>query len=117
MVISLFFSVAANVSQATDGIICSGTISILGLHTTDKVMLKLSGMNTVVQICDLNKTLGSSNPVSAEQCKAAYSTLLTAYSLNKSLSIYFDNVGTGTSCSTFAGWEVATARWIPLTSD
>lgn len=102
--------------KATDAINCNGTISTLGVHGTDRVMLKLSGMNALVQICNLNQTMGFTWPISAEQCKVAYSTLLTAYSMNKFINVYFDNVQNGTSCSTFVGWEVATLRWVYLSN-
>ena len=101
-------------SYATNGIICNGTIKTIGVHGTDRVMLRLSGMNTLVNICNLNKTLGSFVPISPEQCKVVYSTLLTGYAMGKTMSVYFDNVVNGTSCSTFKGWEVATARWVHL---
>lgn len=104
-------------TYATDAISCNGTISTLGVHGTDRVILKLSSMNTHVQICHLNNTIGTMYPITPEQCKVAYSTLLTAFSMKKSIGVYFDNVETGTSCSTFASWEVATARWVHLESD
>lgn len=105
---------SASPSYATDGISCSGTVSTVGVHSIDRVMLRLSGMNTTVQICNLNQSLGTSYPVTAEQCKAAYSTLLMAYAMGKQINVYFDNVQSGTSCSNFLSWEVATARWVHL---
>ena len=111
---TLLCSVFTNISYATDAISCTGTISTLGVHGTDRVMLKLSSMNEIVQICHLNNTIGSTYPITPEQCKVAYSTLLAAYSMQKSINVFFDNVQTGTSCSTFAAWEVATARWVHL---
>ncbi len=101
-------------SRATDGIHCNGMIKSVGVHGTDRVMLQLSGMNTIVQICHLNQTMGSIYPITPEQCKVAYSTLLTAYAIGKSVNVHFDNVQTGISCSTFVSWEVATARWVRL---
>jgi len=98
----------------TNGIVCTGTIKILGVHSTDRVMLRLSDMSAIVHICNTGQTLGTSHPVSAEQCKVAYSTLLTAYTLGKAVKVVFDNVPNGTSCSTFSNWEVATARWVYL---
>lgn len=109
--IGLFFQVGA---QATDAISCGGTISTIGVHGTDRVMLQLSSMNTLVQICHLSQTIGSTYPITPEQCKLAYSTLLVAASTGKTINVYFDNVQTGTNCSTFASWEVATARWVHL---
>ncbi len=102
-------------AAATNSIKCIGTVSVIGVHSTDRVILRLSSMNDVVQICSLSQTMGTAFPVTVEQCKAAYSTFLTAYSLNTTMTVWFDNVQTGTSCSTFSGWEVATARWAALT--
>lgn len=99
---------------ATDAISCSGIVSTIGIHGTDRVILKLSGMNNVVQICNLSTTLGSTYPITAEQCKAVYATLVAAFAMGTTMSIYFDNVQAGTSCTNFVGWEVATARWVHL---
>jgi len=99
---------------ATDNISCTGIVSTIGVHGTDRVMLKLSGTNTVVQICSLTSTMGTTYPISPDQCKADYATLLTAYTLGVTIGVYFDNVATGTNCTNFASWEVATARWVHL---
>jgi len=102
-------------ANATDGIVCSGTIEEVGLHSQNAVLLRLSSMNTRVKICDLGSKVGSTHPIPAEQCKAIYSTLLSAYSMGKTISsAYFDNVESGTSCSNFAPWELATLRWVSL---
>lgn len=101
-------------SLATDGISCSGIVSLIGVHGTDRVILRLSGMNAQVQICSLATTMGVTYPVSADQCKAAYATLLMAYATGLTINVYFDNVQAGTSCSTFGNWEIATARWVHL---
>ena len=98
----------------TSNIVCSGTITTVGVHGTDRVMLQLAGMNTIVQICNLGATVGTTYPNVAEQCKAQYATLLTAYALGKSMSVYFDDVVTGTSCTNFAPWELAVIRWVHL---
>jgi hypothetical protein len=114
---SVFCFSFMQVANATDGISCNGTIDVLGVHGTDRVILKLSGMNKVVQICHLNNTIGSTYPITPEQCRMAYSTLMTAYSLGKTINVWFDNVQTGTSCSTFKAWEIATARWVHLDAE
>jgi len=102
-------------SSATDDIVCTGRVATIGIHSTDRVMLRLTGMNTVVQICHLAQTMGTTYPITPAQCKLAYATLVTAHTMGKQLSVYFDNVQSGTSCSTFVAWEVATARWVHLT--
>lgn len=109
--IGLFFHIGA---QATNAISCEGTISTIGVHDTDRVILRLSSMNTTVQICHLSQTIGSTYPITPDQCKLAYSTLLVAASTGKTINVYFDNVKTGNNCITFEPWEIATARWVHL---
>ena len=112
----LLGAVCSQVAVATDGISCTGTVVTIGVHGTNRVMLQLSGMNTLVQICDLGQTVGTTYPNTPDQCKADYSTLLTAYTLGKTINVWFDNVQTGTNCTNFAGWEVAVARWVSLSN-
>jgi hypothetical protein len=97
---------------ATDGISCSGTVTTIGAHGTNRIMLSLSGMNTIVQICDLGQTVGTTYPNSPDQCKADYATLVSAYLTGQTMNVWFDNVQTGTNCTNFATWELAVARWV-----
>ena len=106
--------VSSPVAMSTDGISCTGTVHRIGVHGTNRVILQLSGMNARVRICDLEQTLGTTYPITAAQCKAAYATLLMARAMGETVQIYFDNVQTGTSCSTFVDFEIATARWVYL---
>ena len=72
----LFLIWATGVANAIDGIVCTGIVSSIGVHSTDRVILKLSGVNPVVQICALTQTIGltiRSPPISAEQTKALWS--------------------------------------------
>ena len=105
---------ASGAALATDGIACTGIVSTIGVHGTNRVMLQLSGMNTIVQICDLGQTVGTTYPNTADQCKADYATLVTAYALGTTMTVWFDNVQTGTNCGNFAAWELAVARWVNL---
>ncbi|MCH2160082.1 MAG: hypothetical protein MK096_15035 [Oleiphilaceae bacterium] len=105
---------AGSSHAVNNAISCTGTIATVGVHGTDRVMLRLSSMNTIVQICHLGQTLGTHYAITPEQCKLAYSTLLAAYAMGKTINVYFDNVENGSSCSTFKSWEVATARWVHL---
>lgn len=111
----VLFSNSSPSWSAMDGLSCTGTVVDIGVHGTDRAMLKLSSMSGIVQICNLNSSMGTTYPISAAQCKAAYSTLLTAYTLKKTISVTFDNIQYGTSCTTLLNWEVATARWVHLT--
>lgn len=102
-------------SNATNDISCQGTVALLGLHSPNAVYLKLSSMNTLVEICNLKGPLGVTHPVQPEQCNAIYSTLLAAYSMQKNVTVLFDNVQTGTNCTNFQAWEMATTRWVTVT--
>lgn len=113
--LALLAATASQIALATDGINCTGIVSTIGIHGTNRVMLRLSSMNTVVQICDLGQSVGTTYPNTPDQCKADYATLVTAYALGTNISVWFDNVQTGTNCGNFAPWELAVARWIPLT--
>jgi hypothetical protein len=101
---------------ATDGISCTGTVVTVGVHGTNRVMLSLSGMNTIVQICDLGQTVGTTYPNTPDQCKADYATLVSAYLTGQTMNVWFDNVQTGTNCTNFASWELAVARWVYLSA-
>ena len=103
-------AIFSNSSFAANSFPCAGTIEILGVHSPNNVILKLSGMNTLVKICDLESEVGNSYPISTEQCKISYSTLLAARAMNKTMTIYFDNIPSATSCSNFSNYELATAR-------
>lgn len=110
-VLVLFIS---NITFATDGIVCTGTVDEIGLHATDTVTLKLSSMNTRVGVCSLSHAWGASRPVGAEQCKAVYSMLLLLQASGKPTTAYFDNVVTGTACNNFAPWELASIRFLNI---
>jgi hypothetical protein len=111
----VFLSLTCSQSvSATDGISCTGTVTTIGVHGTNRIMLRLSGMNTVVQICDLGQTVGTTYPNTPDQCKADYAALVAASLAGQTMNVWFDNVQTGTNCSNFAAWELAVARWVYL---
>ena len=92
-----------------------GLVSSIGVHGTGRVLINLFGMSTVIQISGLTQSMGSTYRISADQWKKAdYSTLVSAFLSDIPMIIYFDNVGTGTSCSNFATREMATSRFAYL---
>ena len=112
----LLNAVTADPLLASSSISCTGTIMTVGVHGSNRVMLQLSGMNTIVQICNLGQTVGTTYPSSPDQCKAQYATLLQAYALGSTINVYFDDAAVGSSCTNFAPWELAVARWVHLDS-
>jgi hypothetical protein len=113
--LAIALTVSNMANAATDSVVCSGKIETLAIHGTDRVFLQLQGMNTVVQICSLGVTMGTTYPVTAQQCKPSYGALMFALATDRTMSIHFDNVVTGTNCTNFVAYEVATARNIALT--
>ena len=59
----LCVSALANTCLATDGISCTGKVATIGVHGTDRVILRLEGMNAPVQICNLGVTIGTAFPI------------------------------------------------------
>lgn len=45
---------------------------------------------------------------------AAYAALLLAYTQDKTIQLYLDNVVNGTTCTNFEAWELATIRYVAL---
>lgn len=113
--LAIALTMSSMASAATDGIVCAGKVETLAIHGTDRVFLQLQGMNTVVNICNLGATIGITYPITPQQCKAVYGSLMFALATDRTMNIHFDNVVTGTNCTNFSPWEVATARNIALT--
>lgn len=107
-------AMVTNSALADSSMSCSGTVKNVGIHGTDKVIVQLSGTNTVIYGCNLTQTIGTLYPIGPAQCKAAYATLLLAYTMKKPITIFFDNVKTGTHCANFETWEMATFRYVVL---
>lgn len=112
--VCIISAMVANSAMADSSMDCKGTVSKVAVHGTDKVIVQLSGTNTLVYGCNLSQTIGALYPISPAQCKAAYATLLLAYSMKKPIRIFFDNVKTGTQCNNFETWEMATFRYVEL---
>lgn len=105
--------------MAASNFSCSGTVVSIGVHSTDKIVVRLSNMANKVYACNLTQTIGVDFPVAPSQCKVAYATLLLAYVNKKAVTIYFDNVESGKQystgeCSQIKPWELATIRYVSL---
>lgn len=96
---------------------CSGTVDTVAYHGNDKLMVKLSSMNTPVFFCNPNaqwSVSGASGRVmSAETCKTVFSMFLTAKASKQHITkIHFDGDNVPTSCSAFTSWSDVFIRYV-----
>ena len=112
----LFIVVALITTSLQAGtLVCSGTVEKIGLHAPDKIMLKLSSMNTAIFICNPNTNWtisGTSYTTSAKTCSSMLAMFMHAKATNASVgSVYFDGAAVPTSCDSWANWSSANIRF------
>ncbi|NRF32773.1 hypothetical protein [Vibrio coralliilyticus] len=94
---------------------CAGTVDKIGLHASDKILLKLSSMNQAVFICSPNAdwtVTGTNYKTSAETCNSLLSMLMHAKSTKAQMgSIWFDGDDVPASCSEWESWKKANIRY------
>ena len=107
----LFFLLLFPLSSLAATLQCTGTVEKLGLHAPNRIMLKLSSMNTAVFICNPNSNWsvpGTSYTTSAETCK----TIMHAKSIDSQMgSVWFDGDSVPASCSDWGSWQNANVRF------
>ena len=72
---------------------CNGTVEKIGLHSPDKILLKLSDMNTPVFICNTNATWtvpGTGYTTEPETCKTMISMFMHAKATDIEIGVTFD---------------------------
>lgn len=84
-----------SVNAAAGSLVCSGTVDSVAYHGNDKLMVKLSSMNTAVFFRDPNKawsvTGASGRVMNSETCKAVFSMFLSARATKEVISrVHFD---------------------------
>lgn len=110
IVLSILLSVHANAAT----VVCSGTVAELSYHASDKLMIRLSSMNTVVYICNPGAewiVSGTSYKTSPDTCKALYSVFLAARLSGEPInSVYFDGDDVPATCNSWGNWKSANIR-------
>lgn len=105
----------AGASASAAELICSGTIEQVHLHAPDRMMIKLSGMNTPVFFCNpssLWSISGTSYTTSAETCRMLVGLFMAGKLAGRSISaMYFDGDDVPASCTSWAGWKYANIRY------
>jgi len=93
---------------------CTGTVEQIGLHAPDKIMLRLSSMNTAVFICSTKNNwsvAGTSYQTGVETCNAIWSMLMHAKSTKAEMGkVWFDGEDVPTDCNQWETWKAANIR-------
>jgi hypothetical protein len=110
---ALIFSM--NVSAGS--LVCSGTVDTVAYHGNDKLMVKLSSMNTPVFFCNPNEAwsvLGEpARVMNPETCKSVFSMFLSARATREKISkVTFDGDNVPTSCSGFSTYQNIFIRFV-----
>jgi len=105
---------ACSLSAHSAALICSGTVEVLSYHANNKLMIKLSNMNTAVSFCSPDSewvVSGTPYKTGPQTCQTLYSTFLAAKLAGKSVSnVYFDGDQVPASCNSWSNWSVANIR-------
>lgn len=93
---------------------CNGTVEKIGMHASDKLMLKLSSMNQAVFICKPNSewsVSGTEYTTSPETCNALLSMLMHAKATGAQMGdVWFDGDDVPATCSSWESWKSANIR-------
>lgn len=112
--LSLIFVLVVSGNSFAGTLQCSGKVEQIGMHANDRIMLRLTSMNTPVFICSTTsswKPSGSSYSTSPETCKALLSMFLTAKATGVDMGdVWMDGDDATESCSTFGNWKSVNIR-------
>jgi len=94
---------------------CTGTVEKLGLHSNDRILLKLSSMNNAVFICNPNANWsvpGTGYQTSPETCMAMLSMLMHAKATESEMGqVWFDGDNVPSSCNSWQSWQSVNVRY------
>jgi len=98
-------------------LVCTGTVDSVAYHGNDKLMIKLSSMNTPVFFCNPNQAWtapgATGRVMNGETCKVVFSMFLTAKATGESISrVHFDGDNVPTSCNGFSSWTDVFIRYV-----
>lgn len=94
---------------------CSGTVDKIGIHSSNKILLKLSSMNKAVFICSPSsewRVSGTSYTTSPDMCNSLLSMLMHAKSTKADMGhVWFDGDDVPANCSEWGSWKTANIRY------
>ena len=98
-------------------LICSGTVDSVAYHGNDKLMVKLSSMNTNVFFCNPNaewRVAGAEGRVmNSETCKSVFSMFLAARASKEFISVvHFDGDNVPSTCTGFENFKDVFIRFV-----
>jgi hypothetical protein len=94
-------------------IVCGGTVASLAYHSDGVVLLQLSSMNTVVQVCSVNTTWNVAGfSTSPAACKTMHASFLAARLSGTPVNdLYFDAPSVPASCAGFSYMGYVSVRF------
>ena len=106
--------IVCSFSATSAELVCGGTVDVLAYHANNKLMIKLSNMNTPVFFCSPDSewvVSGTPYKTGPQTCQTLYSTFLAAKLANKTLSsVYFDGDQVPADCNSWGSWANANIR-------
>ena len=97
---------------------CEGTVEEVAYHANNRLMIRLSSMNTPVFICSPEyewKVTGTTYVTGPQTCKAMYSSFLTAKVTKAYVKkIWFDGDSVPTQCNAWEDWKNANVRYFKI---
>jgi hypothetical protein len=96
---------------------CDGKVETIAYHGNNKLMVKLSSMNTPVFFCNPSsswKVDGEpSRVMEPETCQAVFSMFLSARATGDHIGrVHFDGAEVPSSCNQFGSWKNVFIRYV-----
>jgi hypothetical protein len=94
------FALALTAVPAYANYLCQGTMNFVSTGNSGDVVVNVPGQSTQVVLCNLSSS--TSNGFTADSCKNAYATLLSAKLSGQTAILFFSD---SLSCSTQPSWS------------
>lgn len=96
---------------------CNGTVDTVSYHSNNKLMVKLSSMNTPVFFCSPSEDWivsgAGDRTMHPETCKTVFSIFLSAKMSEKNITkVHFDGDNVPESCTEFVSWKDVFIRYV-----
>lgn len=115
--IILFLIAFTTFNSAAGSLVCEGTVESVAYHSNNRLMVRLSSMNTPVFFCSTNTDWvapGAEGKImSPESCQVIFSVFLTAKTTREPISrVHFDGDDVPDTCDSFESWKHVFIRYV-----
>jgi hypothetical protein len=94
----------------------NATVERIAYHANNRLMVKLSNMNTAVFFCSPERdwsVAGTSYTMGPETCKAVFSMFLSAKATGETIRrVHFDGDDVPGACDQWGNWKSAVIRYV-----